>query len=308
MTTIVELPGLQGKRVCGTYRILKAQGAGQAKQGSLGASFRIADFTGECDLLLQDSSGDPLTLLRSGSLARIDLLPEVCDQGLLVARAHAFRLLTTDELANAARAIPASACPDKALPALEELVQHIEALTVVPVKRCINRLVDQYHLQLISAKGSWRHHHSYDGGLLVHTVAVMRVAAWLGSYVYPRDRPRVELIMLAAFLHDLGKARSHCSQPGGNPSRYMRHEIMSVIMADAAIEALRRDWATGAAAVSRIMAWLCESPAYREKGEGVDGELVHMADVIDVKHDRYRPYQPMRKPGERADASERGII
>ncbi|MCA9259318.1 MAG: HD domain-containing protein, partial [Planctomycetales bacterium] len=61
---------------------------------------------------------------------------------------------------------------------------------------------DEFMERFAQAPAGIKHHHAYQGGLLEHTVHLMELAAVVGP-LYPDVHQ--ELLLLGAFLHDLGK-------------------------------------------------------------------------------------------------------
>jgi len=55
----------------------------------------------------------------------------------------------------------------------------------------------------LQAPGSLRHHHAYPGGLIRHTRETMEIVL---NHAQGLKQPEIDLLLGAAFLHDLGKA------------------------------------------------------------------------------------------------------
>lgn len=100
--------------------------------------------------------------------------------------------------------LPSSAVPPEEL--LHEMEEFLNAeLTFKPwASLCRSVLRDEgIRASLLSAPGAKAIHHAYAGGLLEHTLAIMRICKAL-SLLYPRlDK---EILLVAALFHDLGKA------------------------------------------------------------------------------------------------------
>ena len=79
------------------------------------------------------------------------------------------------------------------------------------------------YLDAAAAKGF---HHAYVGGLARHTLSVMRLARAVAA-LYPRDVD-AEMLLLGAFLHDLGKLEELSPQSGGytDPGRLLGHILL----------------------------------------------------------------------------------
>ena len=100
--------------------------------------------------------------------------------------------------------LPSSAVPPEEL--LHEMEEFLHAeLTFKPWSAlCKSVLRDEsIRASLLSAPGAKAIHHAYAGGLLEHTLAIMRICKAL-SLLYPQvDK---EILLVAALFHDLGKA------------------------------------------------------------------------------------------------------
>lgn len=286
MTAIAGFTGNADKEVTGDYRVLYVSRRFCARRDKPSMTVAIADASGQCRVYVSQALQGAASELKADDIirARIHtrLWPDGCAGGFL----NGWDVLPLDTVRNVARLIPATQCPRRALPALKQLAIVIDGLTVAAVRRCLNALLEQHYPVLLAARGSWNHHHNYSGGLLEHTVAVMDKAQQLASDIYRHDRARVELIMLAAFLHDLGKGLT--TNPA-NPSqlgRHLRHEVLATSMAYETLVQLEVDWPDAVALIASMLDWLCLSPDRRRRVRNDDAEIVHFADVLDVK--RYR--------------------
>jgi 3'-5' exoribonuclease len=76
------------------------------------------------------------------------------------------------------------------------------------------KILKDHRAALQSLVGSRKHHHSYVGGLLEHTLSVTKIAlALLNHYetMYPKRRGEISrpLTIAAAILHDIGKIKEY---------------------------------------------------------------------------------------------------
>jgi 3'-5' exoribonuclease len=93
--------------------------------------------------------------------------------------------------------------PEELLGEIEQICQ--DQLTYKPWRRLVHRVLTsgEVRSRLLTAFGAKAIHHAYLGGLLEHTLSVCKVVLAVCS-VYPRlDK---EILIVAALLHDLGKA------------------------------------------------------------------------------------------------------
>jgi hypothetical protein len=251
-------------------------------------------------LVLEDYSGTASVVLNSvgtglfkgiaedlpeNSTIQAQLVPKAMDimMGGTLLEASPLEL---HELWNAAAVIPMSAVPKKAHTALADLTQLIDHLTVLPVKHCVNQIIAKNWRGLVKSQAGWKYHHAFAGGLLVHTVSVMKRVNSVGGTTFMGDRPRVELMILAALIHDLGKS-IQIDKTIYNPAiKHLRHELLNLPLCLDELNQLGRDWHQGAIHLSQTLNWLCSGTEERRRNHSIDGEFVHMMDVIDVWQDR----------------------
>jgi len=113
--------------------------------------------------------------------------------------------------------------PEELLREMEELLN--SELTFKPWSNLCKSVLGDAHIRasLLSAPGAKAIHHAYAGGLLEHTLAIMRLCKAL-SLLYPHvDK---EILLVAALFHDLGKAfeLSHgISREYTDPGRLLGH-------------------------------------------------------------------------------------
>jgi 3'-5' exoribonuclease len=100
--------------------------------------------------------------------------------------------------------LPSSAVPPEEL--LREMEEFLNTeLTFKPWSSLCKSVLRDEHIRasILSAPGAKAIHHAYAGGLLEHTLAIMRICRAL-SELYPQADK--EILLVAALFHDLGKA------------------------------------------------------------------------------------------------------
>lgn len=111
----------------------------------------------------------------------------------------------------------------------------------------------------------------------------------IGNTTFIGDRPRVELMILAALIHDLGKAVQIQNYPTNPAFKHLRHELLNLPLCIEELATLGNAWPSGAQHLSRLLNWLCSGTEERRRNHCIDAEFVHMMDVIDVWQDRAQP-------------------
>jgi len=101
------------------------------------------------------------------------------------------------------------------------LLSHIEDEELKAVCRKIvsnRQLLDSF----LRAPGSLRHHHAYPGGLIRHTRETMEIVLNQAKELAPIEK---DLLVAAAFLHDLGKAFEYNRFRMSDRGTFLGHEV-----------------------------------------------------------------------------------
>lgn len=233
MRDIDELAQHAGETVTGQYlltRVEKRSTQYQAPYKALhleDATDRVVGYVWERTGLLESV---PLT---TPTVVEVALRPRRLNHAT-VADVTAIRCLETHEVANAARLLPYTDCPQEARSALAILVRFVESLQPAVLRSFLNRVLLEPGIAatLTSCKASQGHHHAISGGLLIHSIEVMQIASDMAGARLDADDLAVTKV--AALLHDLGKLRAvgsgsvrpvHC--------RLVRHEAQTTRLLDA---------------------------------------------------------------------------
>ena len=100
--------------------------------------------------------------------------------------------------------LPSSALPPEDLLAEVENILHRE-IFYSPWRKLYKKILNHPEIRqaLLAAPGGKSVHHAYCGGLLEHTLGVLKVCLALGDLYPQMDK---EILLIAATFHDLGKA------------------------------------------------------------------------------------------------------
>ncbi len=118
---------------------------------------------------------------------------------------------------------------NRLLARLKELVRGIGDPHLKTLAECF-LLDDEFMTRFTLAPAGTKHHHSYHGGLLEHTVGIMEVAERIAPCYPQLDR---DLLMAGALLHDVGKTRELGFQSGleyTDEGQLVGHVILAVEM------------------------------------------------------------------------------
>ena len=84
---------------------------------------------------------------------------------------------------------------------LQAMLREIKSPPLRNLAECF-LMDDQFMTKLLQAPAAMKNHHAYQGGLLEHVVSMMELVQRIADH-YPRIDE--ELLLMGAFLHDIGK-------------------------------------------------------------------------------------------------------
>jgi len=130
--------------------------------------------------------------------------------------------------------------PDKLM---EELLGYLESVEDGEVKKLLESFFKdpEFQQDFIKSPAAMTHHHNYVGGLLEHTVGVIRLANLICDY-YPELRR--DLALAGAMLHDIGKVQSYKYRTAIEPSsrgKFLGHTFIGADMVAGRIKELGMD-------------------------------------------------------------------
>lgn len=122
---------------------------------------------------------------------------------------------------------------EKDIPRLESELKAISSSIESPyLKPLISSFLDdpEFYHAFINSTGAKKRHHAYIGGLLEHTVGVMRLCRNLCEFYPDLDR---DLLLAGAVLHDIGKIREYTASSVfdlSSEGRFVGHMVIGVDM------------------------------------------------------------------------------
>lgn len=294
MIDISEFKSHVAKLVDGLYRVISCQSDWNDQFGASRCKVKLADYSGEASLLVAPPIVGAAEQLREGDIIEASIRPKVLSHmpgGTLTG----FQQVNPGEVANIARLVPQSACPSVAHASLATLVDLINRIDHTDVAGLLSAVLNDCYKGFVRAQGGWEYHHAFPGGLIVHTVNVAVETERQALLVYPHDRHRVDVLVTGAIFHDLGKAIQVIRGPKHPVRSVFRHELLTLQMLDEPLIKFGDAWPGGGRLLAEILVWLAESPASRKKGH--DAEIIHHADILDVKADRAARHVHALTPG-----------
>ncbi len=118
--------------------------------------------------------------------------------------------------------------------------QQRSALTSITLRTALDLFFadDVFRLDFQRAPGSTTGHHAQVGGLLLHSVEVASIAQGIARTM----RANVELVTVAALLHDIGKVESYSVSASGfghtSAGHLLGHIVLGSLMLDRRLRAL----------------------------------------------------------------------
>ncbi len=104
---------------------------------------------------------------------------------------------------------------------------------------------------------SHKHHHSYTGGLLAHSI---ECAEWVENTAYSAlETGEAELTLVTALLHDLGKIETMINH---NSRQIVPHETLSLLLVEPFILKMQKKWQQGADTLRAMLSFSMNSEKF----------------------------------------------
>ncbi len=184
-----------------------------SKNGSTYLDMTLCDKSGEVNAKLWDfRDGMFLPAINTivkvrGALSTYNGVPQL--------RVDRVRQIWDSDNVNMSDFVPtADLDPDRMLDILEDLVT---SFTDEDLKKIVLEILDRYGERMLVCPAAFRLHHAIRGGLLMHTLSIVRLCQRV-SDIYPSiDR---ELLIAGAILHDVCKTEEFELSPTGLADGY----------------------------------------------------------------------------------------
>ena len=128
----------------------------------------------------------------------------------------------------------------------------------------------------VALPASKNHHHSFSGGLLVHSLECAYFALRNVELISDMSTTEKELTVLAALLHDIGKVKTLGQQQHTELGRLMDHEKFSLVVLAIPMLVLQNQWSQGANALQYLLSWNFKDGFCRYIG----GNIIKSADQL----------------------------
>ena len=183
------------------YYVLKAAQQKTSQNGKPFLNATLSDATGAMDAKVWDYPG-PIGAQDVGSVVRVrGNVGEF--RGALQLTIDRIRLADENDVYDCAELVPVAPIdPDEAV---SEIVSLLASMDDQDYRAVAQALFEKHEAELRRIPAAKSVHHSFIGGLLMHTLDMLRLADFLSRLYAPTvDR---SMLLAGTFLHDLGKTR-----------------------------------------------------------------------------------------------------
>lgn len=272
-----------------SYYILKDAAVRTSSSGKPYFAGNIADRTGQMDIKMWDYAG-PLTASDSGKVVK--LRGKVSEyQGSL--QMIASQLSLTEEGDNYDRSALTETAPIDIDASEEEIRALINSMNDIEYRSLAEFIFERQVSALRVIPAAKSVHHAFPGGLLMHTLNMLRIADFLaGLYSSFVDR---DLLLCGTLLHDLAKQAEYSISDLGLVSEYTLegHLIGHPVLGAEEIEKAAAELGVSAEKTILVKHMLLSHHGKLEFGAAVlpmtaEAELLSLIDLTDSRLEIYR--------------------
>jgi 3'-5' exoribonuclease len=224
-----------GSEISGGVYVLAESSLAETKTGSPYLRATLSDSTGQIEARYWDFPPEMMDALQIGSGVRIDGVVEEYPAGSR--QVHIERLLPV-EIEDFASFLP------QAKRDLEEMREEFQRVLVAIEDPYLSLLLHDLFASeplasiFYTAPAAKKYHHACVGGLLEHTLAVVRLCSFVAGEHPEIDR---DLLLTAAILHDVGKATSYTLGPVldlTDEGRLIEHVVAGALLVQRAMDGI----------------------------------------------------------------------
>lgn len=222
---------LDGNGTVEGFVLVKSCDKKTAKNGSVFLDMWLADKTGEINAKMWDwREGaflpEPNTIIKvRGVQSSYNGTPQL--------RVDRARVLWDNDNVDVSDIIPSADYDGKFM--MHSIKNKVNAFANVQLKTLVNAVLDEYGDRMLDCPAAFKLHHAIRGGLLMHTLSIVKLCECVAS-IYPTvDR---ELLISGAILHDVCKTDEFSISPSGLVEGYtaegtlVGHLVMGAMMID----------------------------------------------------------------------------
>lgn len=165
---------------------------------------------------------------------------------------------------------------------LFNLLQLIQGFKTLVIKEFAESLLHNDHLMKcwFSIPASKQHHHSFPGGLMVHSLEVAQMVKHnLNLIKNDVKNTEQDVTILAALLHDIGKTETLSLKQHTDLGRLIDHEKLTLLVLAEPLSRLAVKWPKAAETLKYLLTWKTTDGFCKFIG----GEVIKNADQISTK-------------------------
>lgn len=179
-----------------------------AKNGSMYLDMTLADKSGEINAKMWDYR-DGAFLPENNSIIKVRGVISAYN-GVPQMRIDRARALWDNDNINMSDIVPSADYNGRYM--MGVIKNKVEAFSNGQLKKLVTAVLDEYGDKMLDCPAAFRLHHAIRGGLLMHTLSIVKMCECVAS-IYPTvDR---ELLISGAILHDVCKVDEFSVSPSG---------------------------------------------------------------------------------------------
>ena len=222
-----------GRTISGQVYLLAESRVDRTRKGDPYLRATLADSTGRIEARSWNLTPEQMEQLEAGSGVRIYGTVEEYPAG---SRQVRIERLQPVQIKDFSPFLPQSKRDREEM--RQELLQVRATIRNPYLSRLLDRLFDdeQFETTFSKAPAAKRYHHACIGGLLEHTLAVVKLCSFVAGQHPEIDR---DLLLTAAILHDVGKATSYTQGPvldRTDEGRLIDHVAQGALVVQTAID------------------------------------------------------------------------
>jgi hypothetical protein len=161
---------------------------------------------------------------------------------------------------------------------LYQLFELVESLRVIPLRMFAREVLMDKSLMtaFVSIPASKRHHHSFPGGLLMHSLECALMTKQTVESLINVSIKEKEVAVVAALFHDVGKVKTIGPTQHTSTGRLIDHEQFTLMLLADPLNTLQEYWKEGAETLQYLLTWTDKQGVCRF----VSGNAIKMADRL----------------------------
>ena len=227
----MNLKEIDGNGTVEGFVLVKSCDKKTAKKGSMFLDLRLADKSGEINAKVWDFH-EGAFLPEANSIVKVrGVISEY--NGTPQLRVDRIRAKWDNDNVDMADIIPSADYTGAFM--MQSIRDKVDAFRTESLKKLVNAVLDEYGDRMIDCPAAFRLHHAIRGGLLMHTLSIVKLCECVAS-IYPAvDR---ELLISGAILHDVCKTDEFVISQSGLVDGYtaegtlVGHLVMGAMMVD----------------------------------------------------------------------------